>query len=31
MPEMKRQVEMISGEPGEMVQEIIRKIRQALG
>jgi len=31
LPEIKRQVEMISGEPEEMVKEIIRKIRQALG
>ncbi|MBU1209053.1 MAG: electron transfer flavoprotein subunit beta/FixA family protein [Proteobacteria bacterium] len=31
LPEMKRKVEMIRGEPEEMVQEIIRKIRQALG
>jgi len=30
LPEMKRRAEMLSGEPGEMVQEIIRKIRQAL-
>jgi electron transfer flavoprotein beta subunit len=31
MPEMRRKAEMLSGEPEEMVQEIIRKIRQALG
>lgn len=31
MPEMKRKTEMLKGEPEEMVQEIIRKIRQALG
>jgi len=31
LPEMKRQVEMISGEPEEMIKVIIRKIRQALG
>ena len=31
LPEMKRQVQMLDGEPEEMVQEIIRKIRQALG
>jgi len=29
--EMKRQAKMLSGEPEGMVQEIIRKIRQALG
>jgi electron transfer flavoprotein beta subunit len=31
MPEMKRKAEMLRGEPEEMVPEIIRKIRQALG
>lgn len=31
LPEMKRQAEMISGEPEEMIKVIIRKIRQALG
>jgi len=31
MPEMRRKAEMLSGEPEEMVQEIVRKIRQALG
>jgi len=31
LPEMKRRAQMLSGEPEEMVQEIIRKIRQALG
>ncbi|MDI6755787.1 MAG: electron transfer flavoprotein subunit beta/FixA family protein [Thermodesulfobacteriota bacterium] len=31
LPEMKRQVEMISGEPEEMIKVIIRKIRQAIG
>jgi len=31
MPDMKRQAEILTGEPEEMVKEIIRKIRQALG
>ena len=31
MPEMRRKAEMLRGEPEEMVQEIITKIRQALG
>jgi electron transfer flavoprotein beta subunit len=31
LPEMKRKAEMLKGEPEEMVPEIIRKIRQALG
>ncbi len=31
MPEMKRKAEIFQGEPEEMVKEIIRKIRQALG
>jgi electron transfer flavoprotein beta subunit len=31
LPEMTRKAEMISGEPEEMVPEIIRKIRRALG
>jgi electron transfer flavoprotein beta subunit len=31
MPEMKRKAQMLKGEPEEMVPEIIRKIRQALG
>ena len=31
MPEMKRKAEMLKGEPEEMVQEILRKIRQAIG
>ncbi|MBI5966337.1 MAG: electron transfer flavoprotein subunit beta/FixA family protein [Deltaproteobacteria bacterium] len=31
LPEIKRKAKMLSGEPEEMVQEIIRKIRQALG
>ncbi len=31
MPEMKRKAEMLKGEPEELVPEIIRKIRQALG
>jgi len=31
LPKMKRKAEILSGEPEEMVQEIIRKVRQALG
>lgn len=31
MPEMKRKGEVLQGEPEEMVKEIIRKVRQALG
>jgi electron transfer flavoprotein beta subunit len=31
LPEMKRQAEMISGEPEELVKIIVDKIRQALG
>lgn len=31
MPQMKRKAEMIQGEPEEMVGEILRKIRQAIG
>jgi len=31
IPEMKRKAEVLQGEPEEMVTEIIRKIRQALG
>ena len=31
MPEMKRQAEMLRGEPEEMVKEILHKIRQAIG
>ncbi len=31
MPGMKRKTEMLRGEPGEMVNEILRKIRQAIG
>jgi electron transfer flavoprotein beta subunit len=31
LPEMTRKAEMISGEPEEMIPEIIRKIRRALG
>jgi electron transfer flavoprotein beta subunit len=31
MPEMKRKAEVLQGEPEEMVKEIIRRIRQALG
>jgi electron transfer flavoprotein beta subunit len=31
LPEMKRKAEILKGEPEEMVKEIIRKIRQALG
>ena len=31
MPEMKRRAVMLKGDPEEMVPEIIRKIRQALG
>jgi electron transfer flavoprotein beta subunit len=31
MPEMKRKAEMLRGEPEEMVPEILRKVRQALG
>jgi electron transfer flavoprotein beta subunit len=31
MPEMKRKAEILRGEPEEMVGEIVRKIRQAMG
>ena len=31
MPDMRRKAEVLRGEPEEMVQEIIRKIRQAMG
>jgi electron transfer flavoprotein beta subunit len=31
LPEMKRKAQMLAGEPEEMVPEIIREIRQALG
>jgi len=31
MPEMKRKAEVLQGEPEQMVKEIIRRIRQALG
>ena len=31
LPEMKRRAQMLTGEPEEMIPEIIRKIRQALG
>lgn len=31
LPEMKRKAEMLRGDPGKMVPEIVRKIRQALG
>jgi len=31
LPEMKRKAKIFRGEPGEMVKEIIRNIRQALG
>jgi electron transfer flavoprotein beta subunit len=31
LPEMKRKAQMLAGEPEEMVPEIIRRIRQALG
>jgi len=31
LPEMKRKAQMLSGEPEEMLPEIVRKIRQALG
>jgi electron transfer flavoprotein beta subunit len=31
LPEMKRRVQMLRGEPEEMLPEVIRKIRQALG
>jgi electron transfer flavoprotein beta subunit len=31
MPEMKRKAEMLRGEPEEIVGEIVRKIRQAMG
>jgi electron transfer flavoprotein beta subunit len=31
MPEMKRKAELLQGEPEQMVEEIIRRIRQALG
>jgi electron transfer flavoprotein beta subunit len=31
LPEMKRNAQMLSGEPEEMLPEIMRKIRQALG
>jgi len=31
MPEIKRKAEMVRGEPEEMVKEILRKIRQAIG
>ncbi len=31
MPEMKRRAEMLKGEPEEMVKELVRKIRQAMG
>ena len=31
LPEMKRRAQMLNGEPEEIIQEIIRKIRQALG
>jgi electron transfer flavoprotein beta subunit len=31
LPEMERKAEMLNGEPEEMVQELIRKVRQALG
>jgi electron transfer flavoprotein beta subunit len=31
MPPMKRKAEMLTGDPEEMIEEIIQKIRQALG
>ncbi|MGA2955123.1 MAG: electron transfer flavoprotein subunit beta/FixA family protein [Thermodesulfobacteriota bacterium] len=31
IPEMKRKTEMLRGEPEEMVKEVLRKIRQAIG
>ena len=31
MPEIKRKAEMLRGEPEEMIGEIVRKIRQAMG
>jgi electron transfer flavoprotein beta subunit len=31
LPEMKRKAEMLRGEPEEMVSEMLRKIRQAIG
>jgi electron transfer flavoprotein beta subunit len=31
LPEMKRHAQMVSGDPEEVVQELVRKIRQALG
>lgn len=31
LPEMKRKAEMLKGEPEEVIKEVVRKIRQALG